>query len=118
MATTVTVDSQKVIAALTGQSLAKRKTRTLNVGYSAPYAVYVHENLKTVHPRGGQAKFLQEPARVYAPQIGRIVQEKLRNKRSLDDALTAGGKYLLEKSMPLVPVDTGFLRASNYLELV
>lgn len=30
------------------------------VRYDADYAIYVHENLEAQHPRGGQAKFLEE----------------------------------------------------------
>jgi hypothetical protein len=40
----------------------------LAVGYSAPYAIYVHENLQAHHPIG-QAKFLETPARVHAKEI-------------------------------------------------
>lgn len=30
------------------------------VRYDADYAIYVHENLEAQHPRGGQAKFLED----------------------------------------------------------
>ena len=30
------------------------------VRYDADYAIYVHENIEAQHPRGGQAKFLEE----------------------------------------------------------
>lgn len=118
MATSINVDSARVIAALTARSLKGKKQRTLEVGYAAPYATYVHENLAMAHPRGGQAKYLQEPARRYNGDIGKVVRRKLENKRSLDEALLAAGKFLLEKSIPLVPVDTGYLRDSSFNRLV
>lgn len=118
MATTVSVNTSKVVASLTAQTPAKTKTRTLNLGYAAPYATYVHENLAMQHPRGGQAKYLQEPARKYAQQIGKVIQRALRNKRGLDVALVEGANYLLQKSLPLVPVDTGYLKSSHYIALV
>lgn len=31
------------------------------VGYSLPYALRQHEELDYIHPRGGKAKFLEEP---------------------------------------------------------
>ena len=37
------------------------KTRMI-VGYSADYAVYVHENLNAMHKEGTRAKFLSGPA--------------------------------------------------------
>lgn len=33
----------------------------VEIGYSASYAVFVHEDLEANHPRGGRAKFLEIP---------------------------------------------------------
>ena len=63
----------------------------VRVGYTAEYAVYVHENLDAAHGaeynakygeglRGNnqQAKFLEQPARQYAAQIGDLVREEAK----------------------------------------
>ncbi len=43
------------------------------VGYTADYAVFVHEDMKANDASGKQAKFLEEPARTKRPQILRII---------------------------------------------
>jgi len=45
------------------------------VGYSANYALYVHENLTARHDPGKQAKFLEQPLREKMDRIGAIVVE-------------------------------------------
>ncbi len=47
---------------------------TVTVGYTAPYAVFVHEMPQTwIKVTGKRAKFLEEPARKHKRQIARIV---------------------------------------------
>ena len=48
------------------------KSVNLDVGYTAPYAVYVHEILTNFHPIG-QAKYLEEPARQYREHMKYLV---------------------------------------------
>lgn len=86
------------------------------VGYSAGYAVYVHENLEARHPVG-QAKYLEEPARRLAPEIARVVREAMRRGATLEEALLLGGLRLQAESQRLCPVDRGFLRASAFTEV-
>jgi len=69
----------------------------VSVGYTAAYALYVHEAVGMVlrgQPRRGkdakgrywdpqgkaQAKFLEEPARRLAPELTRIIQEASKIK--------------------------------------
>jgi hypothetical protein len=40
-------------------------------GSSAPYALYVHENLQARHKPGTQAKFLETPVRAMAPEFAK-----------------------------------------------
>src|SRR5688572_14266189 len=80
----------------------------LNVGYEAPYAVYVHERLD-LHHAEGQAKFLEQPAREWAFRLGRMVFEDLkpkkrRTRKDVVAALTKAGNVLLAESRKLVPV--------------
>ena len=107
----------KVIAALKGKSLKGKVQATMRVGYKAPYAVYVHENLMANHPNGGQAKFLEQPEIQYQKAMTRIIAKVLKQKKSLESALMKAGYFLLAKSQPLVPVDTGFLKGSGFVRV-
>ena len=49
----------------------------LEVGYTQHYAIYVHENLEANHPNGGEAKFLEKPAREYRGQMKDIVLKEV-----------------------------------------
>lgn len=89
------------------------------VGYTAPYSIFVHENLDANHPNGGIAKFLEQPARTKKREMGQIVRKVMRRKDgTLKEAVTQSAQYLLEESQKLVPVDTGFLKASGYYKVV
>ena len=103
----------KVIAALQAKSLKGRKQLTVAVEYTAPYAIYVHEDLAANHPNGGQAKYLEAPARRLRNQMAKIVRKTLKNKHGLENGLREAGQLLLDESRKLVPVDTGFLRDSG-----
>lgn len=107
----------KVQTAIRAQSLRGAKQATLHVGFSARHAAKVHEDLTMQHPNGGQAKFLEAPLRRHARELGRMFLRELQNKRSLKDALMRPGKFLLEKAKELVPVDTGELRDSGFVEV-
>lgn len=102
------------------------------VGYSAPYAMYVHEAVGMVlqglprasghghywDPQGqAQAKFLEQPSRQYAKSIGEYITAQVRKKIPLVDALLSAGKILLKESQRLVPVDTGRLKASGFVKI-
>ncbi len=83
------------------------------VGYEAEYAIFVHENLQAHHPVG-QAKFLEEPARVATPHMQAILTNALRAGATIDEAMYAAGLFLQGESQRLCPVDTGFLRNSAF----
>ena len=103
----------QVLAKLKGLSLEGRKQATVRVQYGAPYAVYVHENLQANHPNGGQAKFLEDPARRLRFQMRLIVIKAVQQKKGLLNGLQQAGELLLEESRKLVPVKTGRLRRSG-----
>lgn len=42
-------------------------------GPSAPYAIKVHEDLNQQHPRGGKAKYLEDPLNELAPEALDII---------------------------------------------
>ena len=87
--------------------------RRVWVGYAAEYAIFVHENLTAHHPVG-QAKFLEEPARTFQPQMRAVIQQVLAAGGTADEALYAAGLALQAESQRLCPIDTGFLRNSAY----
>lgn len=103
------------------QELRKRRRNLpdrisqVTVGYTAPYAVYVHEMLHLYHPNG-QAKFLEQPLRTEAKRMAEIIRSRLRARESLYAAQLAAAKHLMKVSMHLVPVKTGRLRNSWFIK--
>jgi hypothetical protein len=104
------------------------------VGYTAAYALYVHEKIEMKlqglprakpgkgsywDPQGrAQAKFLEAPARMHRERIAEIVRQTYKKPgATLAQALLMGGLFLQRESMLLVPVDTGNLKASAFTRL-
>lgn len=90
--------------------------------YSTDYAVYIHENLQlnhAAHGCGGQAKYLEEPARTKLPELRAVAASAMRRNRylALAKAVLEVARTLLTFSRPLVPVDTGKLRDSGRARL-
>jgi hypothetical protein len=46
---------------LRGSGYAKVEGLNVELGFTAPYALIQHERLDFKHPRGGQAKYLEQP---------------------------------------------------------
>ncbi len=129
----------KVVAALRAK-LAARMTDTnvsCVVGYTAYYAIWVHENIE-LHPPGmilagverwhgkgaywdpqgrAQPKFLEGPFRRNKEIYARIVTGALRSGKTMAQALLLAGLQLQRDSMLLCPVDTGNLKASAFTRL-
>ena len=103
------------------------------VGYTAAYAVHVHENIEMKwkglprrkphkgnywDPQGrGQAKFLEQPARELKQEFSRIITTACQRKATLGYALFLAGLRLQRESQKLVPVDTGNLKASAFTRM-
>lgn len=87
----------------------------VRVGYSASYAVPVHERLDVHHPVG-QAKFLEQPLRTEQRKMTEIIRSRLMARMSLLDAQMEAAKHLISVSLQLVPVDTGELRDSWFIK--
>ncbi len=110
------------------------------VGYSAPGAVMVHEDLEALHgslfnevhadeiSRGvivarrpqEQAKYLEQPGRDSSiqEQIRQATRKVLEAGGSLEDGLMAGGEVLLAASQELVPGSVeGELGASGFVKI-
>ena len=93
------------------------------VGYTAEYAVFVHENLEASH-KVGQAKFLEEPARKLIPELALEIRKIMSEEKdptklglTIQRALLVAGLRLQRESQELVPVDTGNLKASAFTKL-
>lgn len=88
------------------------------VGFSAPYAVYQHEVLWYNHPRGGQAKYLEQPANEMRPLLASTVSSLMAAKVPASTALLTAGMMLLQRAKTLAPIKTGALRESGFVRLV
>ncbi|MFA5715791.1 MAG: hypothetical protein WC998_08620 [Candidatus Paceibacterota bacterium] len=86
------------------------------VGFTQNYALHVHENTKS-HHKVGQAKFLEQPARVMQSELGRIVEQVTARSQSLEKGLLAAGMRLQREAQLLTPVDTSALKASAFTAL-
>lgn len=120
----------KVTASITGvdavTALLKAESRkwlvwtnrsNVEVGYSAYYAVYVHEDLRANHTNG-QAKFLEDAVKFFGSDLVLQVENEVRKGTSLDLAVFRAAADLLAASKTIVPVRTGFLRDSGYVRKV
>lgn len=90
------------------------------VSFTAPYAIYVHEDMQAQHPNGGQAKYLQQPLRENTSNgvLAKMVKDLMtKEKQSLRTALLITAHWLLQESKKLVPVDTGKLRDSGEIRI-
>ena len=104
---------EKVISAISKKA-KEAKPASVLVGFTAAYGIHVHENTSARHPNGGQAKFLEQPARELAKEIGEIIVEVYQRTRNMLQALLMGGMRLQREAMLLCPVDTGNLKASAF----
>lgn len=106
------------------------ETKSVLVGYTANYALHVHENMeaKTLgqsipRPSGlgvfwGPSqygpKFLEGPAREFRGEIVTIIKNAWARGIPLLQCLLLGGLKLQRESMLRVPVEYGNLRASAF----
>lgn len=90
--------------------------RSVAIGYSAPYAMAVHENLE-VHHDNGQAKFIEKPVREMRSELQKQIDTDIKAGVKPKVAFMKAGRKLLAASQKLVPVDTGKLKASGFVIL-
>ena len=87
------------------------------VGYTADYALPVHEMTEATFQRpGAKAKFLEDPVREMhnSGEVQRIVQKGMKRGMTLMDALMVAGLRLQRESQKVVPIDEGNLHNSAY----
>jgi hypothetical protein len=92
-------------------------SKRVAVGYAAPYSVFVHEDLTAVHADGTQAKYLESPLRAMHQELAGIVAAEMKNGATLVEAERKAAERLLTVSQTLVPVDTGNLKNSGFIEV-
>lgn len=49
-----------------------------NISFNTPYAAVQHEDRTLRHPRGGKAKYLEDPLRAFAPQMKSRLEQAYR----------------------------------------
>ena len=86
------------------------------LGYRAPYALIVHERLDLYHKPPTKAKFLEEPVRRMQGQIGETIVKAILSGEPLEQAMLRVGKEVMAESQKIVPVDTGLLKATGFVE--
>jgi len=117
----------------------KSNTKDVIVGYSAGYALYVHEMpmVNQGSPRTGKRadgskrkgfwweplgkaknKFLEDPARENRNEISAIIINTYKQTGNMLTALLQAGLFLQRISQKMVPVDTGNLKQSAFTEPV
>jgi len=50
---------------------------SIEIGYDAPYALYIHEDLELNHPNGGTAKYLENPMELMMPDLQRNIIDRV-----------------------------------------
>jgi hypothetical protein len=95
---------------------AKIQNYRVIVGYSAYYAIYVHEDLTKNH-KVGEAKFLENAAKVMENTLAQHVGNAVANMTDPPLAMLQAGYMLLEESNRRVPVDTGFLKSTGEVRI-
>lgn len=132
MATITNIDAVNKKFALLMKKAIEIVHPVVTVGYTANYALHVHENIemkwrglpRIVPSKGnywdgtggatGQAKFLEQPARELKSELSKTIVLAVKNGASLMQALYLAGLRLQRESQLLVPVDTGNLKASAF----
>lgn len=54
------------------------------VSFNTPYAVKQHEDLTLNHPRGGKAKYLEDPFNRNKDKVQRLVAKTVRNALAME----------------------------------
>ena len=110
---------EKLLASLRAKAAKSIKDDQVDakVGYSANYALHVHERTDIPH-KTGQAKYLETPLKTKRKELEKIIKDALKRGLTTGQAVLMAGLYLQRESQKLVPVDTGYLKNSAYTRVV
>lgn len=117
-------------------ALAKAKNKygdkakgSVIVGYTAAYAIYVHENIEMKlkglprpapskgnfwDPTGSSSKFLEKPAREMRNETRTTINSAMKNGATMEQAMYIAALQIQRASQKMVPVDFGNLKASAF----
>lgn len=110
------------------------KGSSVIVGFTAAYALWVHENLEMKwkglprrppgkgyywDPQIAGPKFLENPARDLSNsgELSRILTSVVRSGKTVMQGLLVCGMRILREAQQRVPVDTGVLKASGFVRV-
>lgn len=109
----IRVDTRRVMHRFDRMNERTRGRDSVQVGYTAAYALRVHEDRNARH-RVGKAGFLLDPFRQNAESYARIIRELMRQGATFESAALIAGLQLQRDSQLECPVRTGALRASAF----
>lgn len=107
------VEGQDLLIAKLKAMLVAQQSVDVIVGYTAEYAIHVHEDLEAYHSNG-EAKYLERPFKELGPTLFKIVVTAMKGGATVEQALLLAGLRLQRESQKLVPVDTGNLKSSAF----
>ena len=130
------VNMRRLIQKLKDRKLASQANNNcrLKVGYTCPYAAFVHEKVGMVlqgvpranghgrywDPQGvAEAKFLERAYRelMNSKVLIRRITEVMKSTHSLKRAIKAAGTLIKYEAQRRTPVDTGALKKSAFVTL-
>jgi len=96
----------RVLKALGSAAGRYGRNASVIVGYTANYALYVHEDMEARHAPGKQAKYLEQPARELnnSGVLSGLVQTALQGGATMGQALAKAGVDIQRASQQIVPV--------------
>lgn len=84
----------------------------VSVGFTAPYAIWVHERLDLHHAPPTMAKFLEHPATLFRDQMAQIIREEASRRRKSSVVLLGEAPHNLPGgSMPPLGLGGAVVRA-------
>ena len=109
---------KKLIAKLKAKAdgAASQPKVSVVVGFTATYALYVHENLEAIHPNG-EAKFLENAANSTSDKVASVIEKAAAAGKPLEQCLLLGGLIIQADAQKRCPVDTGALKGSAFTRL-
>lgn len=121
------------VKAMIGRAKSRyQRFPNFRIGFEAPYAIFVHENMQQKWkglPRrppkkgvywgpAGEPKYLSRTMQRMrsSGEISRMIQKGLKDGRSLREATLHACLAVLREAQLRVPVDTGLLQKSGFVE--
>lgn len=111
-------DRVDMLLKLRKQQMQSQRRGEVRVGYRTRYAIYVHEDLTQRHQPGKEGKYLQKPFRqmISSKELMLIIGLHVNSGAGLKYGMLKAGEKVRDRSLMIVPVDTGKLRDSVFVE--